>query len=152
MAGWEGVIMALSLLVIAICVSGFTAMTFIALKEAKDRGESLSREVAQLRADLAPTLESIKRLGEKGLDVANLAQEEAKEIIATTRRVRYDVERGVKRAKRRLADFEAVIDVVQEEVEATALDVTAAMHTARTGAGVIGQLRRLVRATRRGAA
>jgi hypothetical protein len=94
----------------------------------------------------------MRRLGEKGVDVADLAQEEARQIIETTRRIRYDVERGVKRAKRHLADFEAVVEVAQQEIETTVVDVSTALETARSGVGMIGQLRRLVRPRRRGAA
>jgi hypothetical protein len=152
MPAWVGPTVALSLVVLAIAVTLITAMALVAVKEAKEHGESLAREVATLRADLAPTLAAVRRLGEKGLDVADMAQAEAKEIIETTRRIRFDVERGVKRAKGRLADFEATIAVVQEEIDATVVEVGAALETARNGVGMIGQLRRLVRPRRRGAA
>lgn len=152
MPGWVAPTVALSLVIIAVALTLITAMALTTLKEAKEHGESLAREIATLRADLAPTLAAVRQLGEKGLDVADMAQAEAKEIIDTTRRIRYDVERGVKRAKRRLADFEATIAVVQEEIDATVVSVGAALETARSGAGMIGQLRRLVRPRRRGAA
>ena len=71
-------------------------------------------------------------------------------MIGTVRHVRYDVERGMKRTRERLADFEAVVDIVQEEVEEAALDLTAAIRTVRTGTGVIGRLRRLILPRRRG--
>jgi hypothetical protein len=152
MPGWVAPTVAFSLVIIAVASALITAMALATLKEAKEHGELLAREIATLRADLAPTLAAVRRLGERGLDVAEMAQAEAKEIIDTTRRIRYDVERGVKRAKRRLADFEATISVVQEEIDATVVSVGAALETARTGAGMIGQLRRLVRPRRRGAA
>jgi hypothetical protein len=152
MPGWVGPTVALSLVVLAIAVAMITAMALIAVKEAKEHGESLAREIATLRNDLAPTLAAVRRLGEKGFDVAEMAQAEAKEIIEASRRIRYDVERGVKRAKGRLADFEATIAVVQEEIDATVVEVGAALETARSGVGMIGQLRRLVRPRRRGAA
>jgi hypothetical protein len=152
MPGWIAPTVALSLVVLALAVAAVAAMVYVTLREAKEHGESLAKEVARLRADLAPTLDAVKRLGEKGIDVADLAHEEAKQIIDTTRRIRYDVERGVKRAKRRLADFEAVVEVAQEEIEATVVDVSTALQTARAGVGVIAQLRRLVRPRRRGAA
>jgi hypothetical protein len=152
MPGWVGPTIALSLVVLALAAAIFTTMALLAVKEAQKHGESLAREVATLRADLAPTLEAIKRLGEKGFDVAELAQTEAKEIIETTRRIRYDVERGVRRAKARLADFEATVAVVQEEIDATVVEVGTALETARNGIGMIEQFRRMVRPRRRGAA
>ncbi|HEY4322282.1 MAG TPA: hypothetical protein VGM77_14035 [Gemmatimonadales bacterium] len=152
MPGWIAPTVALSLLVIAISVSVATAIILMTIKQSVDRAQSLAGEVAKLREDLAPTLNALRALGDKGIEVADMAQQEARQIIETTRRVRYDVERGVKRARRRLADFEAVVEVVQEEVEATAIDVTSTMHSLRTGAGMIGQLRKMIRPRRRGAA
>lgn len=152
MPAWIAPVVAVSLLVIAIAASLLTAMLILTLREAKERGETMARELSRLRADLAPTLDAMRRLGEKGVDVADLAQEEARQIIETTRRIRYDVERGVKRAKRHLADFEAVVEVAQQEIETTVVDVSTALETARSGVGMIGQLRRLVRPRRRGAA
>ncbi len=66
-------------------------------------------------------------------------------MVDVAHRVRVDMEAGINRTRQRLADFEAMVDVVQEEVEETALDVTAALHTARSGIGIVGQLRRLIR-------
>ncbi len=150
MPGWIGPVVALSLLVIAAALAIMTTMVFVTLKEIRDRAEGVAKEVSRLRADLAPTLDAVKRLGEQGLDVVGLAREEALEIIEATRHVRYDIERGVLQAKRRLADFDAVVEVVQDEIESTALDLPTAMQTARSGAGMIAQLRRLVLPRRRG--
>jgi uncharacterized protein YhaN len=152
MAGWIAPTIALSLLVIAISLGLATTLMLLTIKESVGKAQSLAREVSQLREDIAPTLASLKKLGEKGYDVAELASQEAREIIDTTRRVRYDIERAVKRTKKRIADFEAVADVVQEEVEAAAIDLTSTLHTLRTGTGMIGQLRKMIRPRRRGAA
>jgi Sec-independent protein translocase protein TatA len=152
MPGWIGPTVALSLLVIALAVVAVTATILMAIKELMEHGQSLAKEVRELRTDLAPTLDAVKRLGEKGLDVVQLAEDEARGVVETARRIRYDVERGVKRAKRRLADLDAVVGVAQEELDSTVVEVAAALQTARAGAGMIGQLRRLVRPRRRGAA
>lgn len=152
MAAWVGPTVALSLVAIALSVVLVTVAVVLALKEAKEHGESLAREIRELRAEMSPTLSAVKRLGEKGLDVVQLAEDEARGIVESARRIRYDVERGVKQAKRRLADFDASIEVVQEEIDATVVEVSTALETARAGAGMIGQLRRLVRSRRRGAA
>jgi hypothetical protein len=103
----------------------------------------------ELRADLAPTLDAVKRLGEKGFQVAELAESEAKEIVATTRQIRHDFERGIERVKLRLADFDATVEVVQGEIDAAVVEVGTALETARAGVGMIGQLRRMVRPRRR---
>ena len=74
MAGWVGTTMALSLLVIALCFLGIAAGVFLALREALERGQSLAREIGELRRDLAPTLAALGRLGKEGAEVAELDQ------------------------------------------------------------------------------
>lgn len=150
MATWVGPTIAISLLIIALCVLGVVVGMLIAAREVAQKSSSLADELAELRAELGPALRALNRLGEEGAEVATLAKEEVRAMVETTRRLRYDVERGAKQARRRLADFDALLEVVQEEVEETALDVTTALHTARTGRGMIGQLRRLVVPRRRG--
>ena len=152
MPGWIGPAVAVSLIVIALTYAVLGIVVVVAAREGLEQTRELGRELAHLRADLAPTLDAVKRLGEQGAGVVELAQEEARQIVETTRRIRHDVERGVTRTKQHLADLEAVVEVAQDEIEAAVVDVGAALQTARTGAGMIGQLRRLVRPRRRGAA
>ena len=151
MPGWVGPAVAISLMLIAAAYLVIGFVVLFATKEAVEHSRVLSREIAQLRADLAPTLDAMRRLGEKGANVADLAEAEVTEIISTTRQIRTDVQRGVERMKLRLADFEATVEVVQEEIDSTVVEVSAALETARAGVGMIGQLRRLIRPRRRGA-
>jgi hypothetical protein len=149
MPGWIGPAVAGSLIVIALCYLIIGAVVIIAIKETAEQSKALGRELADLRADLAPTLDAVRRMGEKGFQVAELAEMEAKEIVATTRKVRQDLERGIARAKDRLADFDATVEVVQQEIDATVVEVGAALESARAGVGMIAQLRRVVRPRRR---
>jgi len=74
---------------------------------------------------------------------------EFQNYLATSRAIRHDVERGVRQVKSRLADLDALYEVVHEEVEDTALDVAAKVRSVRQGASVVGRLRRwLVRSRR----
>jgi hypothetical protein len=83
-------------------------------------------------------------MAKEGRDLATRMQQEVEALISTSQRIRVDVDRGMKRAKRRLSDFDALAEVVQEEVEETALDVAARVRSFRTGTSVIGRLRRLL--------
>jgi hypothetical protein len=150
MPSWIGPAVAISLIVIAASYVVIGFVVLVAAREAAEQSKALGRELAHLRADLAPTLNAVNRLSEKGLDLAVLAEDEVKQVISTTRQIRVDVARGVERAKERLADFEATIEVIQEEIDATVVEVGTALETARAGAGMIGQLRRLIRPRRRG--
>lgn len=149
-ADWTGTAAAISLMIIAATYVVVGAVVVLAARAAGEQSKKLGAELAHLREDLAPTLSAVNRLSEKGLDVAELAEAEVREIIATTRQIRGDVQHGVNRAKRRLADFEATVEVVQEEIDSAVVEVSAALETARAGAGMIGQLRRLIRPRRRG--
>ena len=94
----------------------------------------------------------MKRLSEKGGEVADLAEAEAREIINTTRQVRGDFKRGLKRAKQRLADFDATVEVIQEQIDSAVVEVGELIETARASLGMVHQLRRMVRPRRRGRA
>ncbi len=150
MSTWVGPTIAISLLIIALCVLGVVIGVLIAGRQLASKSENLATELTGLRDELGPALRALNRMGEEGAEVAGLAKEEMREIIYATRRVRNDVEKTSKRLRRRVDDFDALLEVVQEEVEETALDVTAALRTARQGTGMIGQLRRLIRPQRRG--
>ncbi len=151
MPSWIGPAIAISLIIIAASyvVIGFVVLA--AAKEAADQSKALGRELAELRGELTPTLHAISRLSEKGVDLVTIAENEVKEIVSLSHQIRSDVQQGVRRAKGRLADFEATVEVIQEEIDATVVEVSSALETARTGVGMIGQLRRLIRPRRRGA-
>jgi hypothetical protein len=149
MPGWIGPVVAISLLVIAISFVIICYVVVTAAAQAAEHGMSLGRELGQLRTELTPTLEAVKRLSEKGSSVVDLAEAEAREIVSTTRQLRADVKRGIKRAKQRLADFDATIEVVQEQVDSAVVEVGEMIETARASVGMIHQLRRMVRPRRR---
>ncbi len=150
MSTWVGPTVAISLLVIAFCVLGVVVGVLIAGRQLAMKSGQLAEELSELRNELGPALRSLNRMGEGAAEVTEMVKEEAHEIIDTTRRLRKDVEKASRRARNRLGDFDALLEVVQEEVEETALDLTSALRTARTGTGMIGQLRRLVVPGRRG--
>ena len=151
MAGWVGVTIALSLVVMAACLIGVAITALFSLREIRQISEALTLELEGLRRELAESLAVVNRLGQQGQDVIDLAKDELNQVIRLTSGLRKDVEQGTRRAKRRLADFDAVLEVVQEEVEETALDLGATLRSAREGSSMIGQLSRLVRPRRRSA-
>ncbi len=149
MQSWVGPVMAISLAIIAICVVGVAVAVLTALKEAKDKGAGLAHELAEIRRDLSPALKALNHLGESGAEVAELARDEVRELVDTSRSLRRSVSRGARRVEQRLADFDALAEVVYDEVEDTALNAVAAIQTVRDGSGMVGQLRRMLRPGRR---
>lgn len=144
-AAWVGPTMAISLVLIALAFIVIAAVVTLAGKGAADALHRLSRELADLRTEMEPALRSVRHLAEEVQGLAAKLNVEAHEIIRTSTALRHDVERGVRRAGRRLADLDALAEVMQEELEDAALDVAARVRTFRTGTGIIGRLRRLIR-------
>lgn len=139
---WVGPTMAISLAVIALA---FVAIGVAVVLMAR----TASREIRELRDNVAPALASVRRMTEAGAELSGDIKEEIQEYLATSRAVREDLERGVFQVKSRLADLDALYEVVHEEVEETALDVAARVRSVRNGAGMVSRIRRwLVRGRR----
>ena len=141
-AAWVGPTAAISLVVIALSFAAIGIATVLMARTA-------AKEVKELKEKLAPALETLKAISSKGADISDDVRDEVRAYLATSRAVRADFTRGVHRVKRRLADLDALYEVVHEEVEDTALDVAATMRSVRSGAGMISRIRRwLVRGRR----
>jgi methyl-accepting chemotaxis protein len=148
-AGWVGPTMALSLLVIAISFVAIALAMAAAGRAAARTAMEVRDELHALRAELGPVFQSVDRLSGKMEGISDQVGGEIREILETSRRTRFSFERGVKQAERRLQDLDALVEVVQEEVEETALDASAALRTVRTAGGAIGFVRRLLVRRRR---
>lgn len=139
---WIGPTIAISLVVIALAFAGMALALVAVGKNTVELLHGLQKEVGELREELAPAIRSVGTLAEEGHELASKVQQEIQDVVRTSQRVRHDVERGVAQAKRRLADLDALAEVVQDEIEDTALDVTAKLMAVRHGLGVVGRLRR----------
>ena len=58
---------------------------------------------------------------------------EADSLVGTSRDIRVRIVRAADAAEARLTDLDALVEIVQEEVEETALDAAAALHGVRRG-------------------
>lgn len=142
MPAWVGPTSAIALIVIALSFAAIaTAAVMIARKASTEIGE-LSEELAKLRSELSPALSALRRVADAGADISGDIGAEVKEYLVVSREVRKDLELGVRRIKRKLSDLDALYEVVHEEVEDTALDVAAGLRSVRTGAGMVGRIRR----------
>ena len=142
MPAWIGPTVAISLVVIALAFAAIgLAVTLLA--------RTTIREVRELKEEVAPALSAVRRITDAGADLSGDIKQEVQEYLATSRAVRRDLERGVYQVKSRLADLDALYEVVHEEVEDTALDVAARVRAVRNGAGMVSRIRRwLVRGRR----
>jgi hypothetical protein len=133
--GWVGPTAALSLVVIALSFLAIGFTVVFAGLAVKRSLRKVSERLETLRREFERVLDSVRNVTES-------ATEEARHYLATSRSVRQDLERGVRRVKARLAELDALYEVVHDEVEDTALDVAARVRAVRQGASVVGRLRR----------
>ncbi|HTR19587.1 MAG TPA: hypothetical protein VMH88_01930 [Gemmatimonadales bacterium] len=116
---WTAVVGALSLVIVALCgiaVAVATAGAVVGFR-------------AFLRAFehvVGPAVDDVRQL------VGNIRRE-ADSLVGTSRDIRLRIVRAADAAEQRLQDLDALVDVVQEEVEDAALDVAATVRNVRRG-------------------
>jgi hypothetical protein len=141
--------MAISLVVIALSFGAIAVAIALLARKTASGVSQLSEELAKLRQEVSPALAALHRVADLGAEVSGDVREEVQHYLAASRGLRRDLDRGVRRVKHRLADLDALYEVVHGEVEETALGVLARVQSVRRGAGMIGRLRRwLVRGRR----
>lgn len=147
-AGWVAPTVAVSLGVLALVSVTVLVVLLLGARKAARGSEALAAELASIRRELEPAVRGVREAAEAGRTLAGRLEEEVHAVIHTSQRIRHDVERGVRRARHRLSDLDALAEVVQGEIEETALDVAATLRTVRRGKGMIGRIRRLIRGRR----
>jgi polygalacturonase len=146
---WVGPTMAISLAVIALSVLGMAIVVGSSVRRLMAHRKRVAAVFENLQEDAQQAIVAARRLTEQAQDLMVLVRHEAGAFADTSRRVRRKVVRGIDRVEERLADLETLYDVVHDEVEDTALDVAAALRSARQGNGMIGRVRRLLVPSRR---
>ena len=119
MPTWVGVVSAMSLAAIALAaLAAAVALTAMAL-----RVQQFLRLVEQLAG---PAVDDTRQL------VATI-KSEADALVGTSRDIRGRILRAADAAEIRLDDLGALLEVVQDEVEETAVDVAATVRDVRRG-------------------
>ena len=140
--GWVGPTMAISLVIIAGAFLVIAAASAMAARQAAREMQQLSRVIESLRTDLAPALTAVQAVSGEGQRLAGMVGTEAEELVRASRQLREGL-------KDRLANLEAIYEVLEEEIEDTAVDVAVTLRTFRSGAGWFGRIRRLLGGGRR---
>jgi uncharacterized protein YoxC len=141
---WVGPTMAISLAVIALSILGAGVAVGIAVLRLSGQVKKMGAVVEGLQDDVTEGVTSIRRLIEQGQDLMVVVRNEVGAFAQTSRRLRRKVIKGVDRVEGKLSDLETLYDLVHDEVEDTALDVAAALRSARRGNGMLGRVRRLL--------
>ncbi|HWP36900.1 MAG TPA: hypothetical protein VNL18_05025, partial [Gemmatimonadales bacterium] len=102
-----------------------------------------------LEQDGRPALQSVRTAADEAGRVATALRQEVDGLVGASRRIRTQATEIADRVAERARDLEVVLDILQEEVEDTALDVAAALRATRRGAGVFRSLKRAVLGRRR---
>jgi hypothetical protein len=141
-AGWVGPTVAVSLVIIALAFVAIALASALAAREAAREMRQLSQVMETLRSDLAPALGAVQSLSGEGKRLAAMVGDEAEELVRASRGLREGL-------RARVANLEAIYEVLEEEVEETALDLAVTLRSFRTGAGWFSRLRRLLGGRRR---
>ena len=100
--------------------------------------------------DGKPAIQSFRAMMDDATAVVTKVKGEVDGLADTSKGIRKRAERAAASLEDRLHDIETLVDVVQEEVEDTALDVAAAIRTTRRGGKLFKRMKRaLLRRGRR---
>lgn len=146
---WPAVVTAVSTTVIALValVLGFGILFLF--RDFSRTMASLERLLRSLETDARPALESARQVAEAANKVVGSLRSEVDGIVDTSQDIRSRVLKAADAVEDRLLDLDAILDIVQTEVEETVLDVTAALRTGRRGRSVLKAMKRAIVGRRR---
>jgi uncharacterized protein YoxC len=132
--GWD-VLTAVSVAIIALMLVVLVVAALASLRDFGRLARRLEAFTAALERDGPAMLDGART-------IVNNLRDEVGQIVATSREVRERVKGTAGSLEERVRDLEAVLDVLQEEVEETALDVAAALRATRRGTSLLGAMKR----------
>jgi membrane protein implicated in regulation of membrane protease activity len=116
---WVGVVSAISLVIIALA-----AIVVAVASVASALGiRAFTKALEQLAG---PTIQDVRQL-------IGTIKGEADALVGTSRDIRERILRAADAAEHRLTDLDALVEVVQDEVEGTVLDAAATLRNVRRG-------------------
>ncbi len=142
MTGWTAVLTALSTAVMAVAVLAFSLALAFTLRRMMELSRNVERLVETLDRDARPALDAVRRTADEASRMAILVRDEVEGFTGTSKQLRSRIERTAGALEERFVEFETLLDLLQDEVEDTVLDVAAAMRTARRGTGLLRSVRR----------
>jgi uncharacterized protein YoxC len=132
---WVAVVTGISLAVLALSAIAIALSSVVAAL-------AVRAFLRLLQALAGPALDDVRQL------VATI-RTEADGLIGTSRDLRGRIVKAADAAETRLADLDALIEVAQEEVESTVLDVAATLRNVRRGLSLVEWGRRALKRGRK---
>ena len=132
---WVGVVSAVSLAIIAVAALIGTAGVVAAALSIRVAVKAIKTLAGPAISDVRQLITSIKI--------------EADALVGASRDVRHRIVRAADAAEERLTDLDALAEVVQGELEETALDAAATMKDVRRGLSVFRWSRKLLKGKKR---
>jgi hypothetical protein len=132
---WVAVVAGISLAVLALAAIAIAVASALA-------AVAVRAFLRVLEALAGPALGDVRQL------VATI-RAEAEGLVGTSQELRSRILAAADRAAARLNDLDAVIEVVEQEVESTALDVAATLRTVRRGVSLLEWGRRALKRRRK---
>ncbi|MFQ5703905.1 MAG: hypothetical protein ACE5HT_07780 [Gemmatimonadales bacterium] len=146
---WAEAVTAISTALIAVILA-FAGVALISwVSEVRRLTLELSRLTASLDQDLRPTVQSVRTLVDDASAVVSTVRSEVVGVVETSKGLRRRIDSAADSVEDRLQDLEALLDVVQNEVEDTVLDIAAALRTTRRGGSLIRRMKRALVRRRR---
>ncbi len=142
MTGWPAVVTALATAVLAGSVLVLMVGLVAALHRMNTLTERLTRLMENLDRDARPTLDAVRRTVDDAGRVAVVVRDEVAAVVGTSKRLRERAERTATALEERFLELETLLDVLQEELEETVLDVAALLRTTRRGSGLFRAAKR----------
>ncbi len=147
--GWQATVVAVSLALIAVVVLTAGVVWLRLVIDLKRIAISLQRLFDGLDRDARPALESARAVADDARKMMETVRDEVVGFTKTSKEIRAGLESTIRATESRLSDLESLLDVVQYEVEETALDLAAALRTTRRGSTVFRTMKRAFLGRRR---
>jgi uncharacterized protein YoxC len=146
---WAAAVTAVSTAVIALVVTVGAVVLVRWIGELYRLGRTVRRQLERLEHEARPALESARAVARDTERLVASVRQEIEGFAGASKDVRDRLNRAADAVEERLHDIESVVDMVQYEVEETALDVAAALRTTRRSASVLRAMKRAFLGRRR---
>ncbi len=146
---WPAVVTAISTAAIAILIALPMFASLPLLRDARRVVGSLQRLTETLNTHASPALQSARSAVDEAKRMVETVRMEVEGVAGTSRDLRTRVTEVADDAGERLQEVGALLEILQEEVEETVLDVAAALRTTRRSTSVLGAMKRALLGRRR---